>query len=84
MKKSLPYEIAAAVMALVGAGILVAVYFPLLNPGQYKIETGHVGEPISHYALLTPIPVVILVVSWRLNRKSQALKQAQKNVTPSA
>jgi hypothetical protein len=84
MRKSLPYEIAAAVTALVGAGILVGVYFPLLNPRQYRVETGRLEEPLAYFLFLTPIPIVILVVSWRLNRKAQALKQEEKNAKSSA
>jgi len=90
MKKSIPYEIAAIITALVGAGILVCVYFPLLNPGMHKVETGHIGEPLGYYILLTPIPLVILIASWRLNRTAQKLKRedqetrAQGNDKPSA
>jgi hypothetical protein len=75
MKKALPYEIAAAILALLGAGILVGVYFPLLNPGMHKVETGRAGEPLSYYLALTPIPLLILIASWRFNKKARAIKQ---------
>ena len=79
MKRSLPYEIAAAITALLGAFILVCVYFPLLNPGMHKVETGHRGEPLGYYLVLTPIPLLILVASWRINRKAQRLKQEERD-----
>ena len=82
MKRSLPYEIAAAITALFGAFILVCVYFPLLNPRMHQIETGQTGEPLGYYVLLTPIPLLILVASWRLNRKAQKLKQEDKDAGP--
>lgn len=84
MKKSLPYEIAAALSALIGAFILVAVYFPLLNPGLHKVETGRTGEPLGYYLVITPFPVLILVASWLLNRKAQRIKKQEEDDKPSA
>ncbi|HZR21693.1 MAG TPA: hypothetical protein VFE51_30705 [Verrucomicrobiae bacterium] len=84
VKKSLPYEIAAAVLALVGAFILVAAYIPLLNPGMFKVETGRVGEPLGYYLVVTPFPVVILVASWLLNRKAQRIKHQEASDNPLA
>jgi len=80
MKKFLLYEIAAAITALLGASILVCVYFPLLNPMMHRIETGHDSEPFSYYLLLTPIPLLILIASWCLNRTAQRLKEKDPKI----
>lgn len=69
---------------MAGAFIVVAVYFPLLNPGMYKAETGRAGEPLGYYLVLTPFPVVILVAAWRFNRRAQALRREEKRDEASA
>jgi hypothetical protein len=79
MRKSLPYEIIAAVSAIVGAGILVAVYFPLLNPGQYRIETHQEMPSVVYYIVATPIPLLILGAAWYCNRKAQRMKRDEKD-----
>ncbi len=79
MRRSLPYEILATLGALVGAFVLVCIYFPLLNPGAYKIQSGQTGEPLSYYLIATPFPLLILAASWYLNRKAQRLKREEKS-----
>jgi len=80
MKKSLPCEIIAAVLAMLGALILVAVYYPLLNPIQFKIDS-HEELPSAGYCIfMTPIPLAILCGSWYFNRKAQQLKRAAKQL----
>jgi len=79
MKRSLPYEIAAAITAVMGAFLLVFLYYPVINPGQYILDTGNKGEPFGYYLILTPIPLMILVAAWRLNRKAQSLKIEERN-----
>lgn len=78
MRKSLPYEIIAAVSAMLGALVLVSVYYPVLNPIQYKIDSHEDLPSVGHYIIMTPIPLAILWVSWKLNRKAQQLKQEEK------
>jgi len=49
MKKSLAYEIAAAVSAIFGAFLLVGVYMPLFNPEQTRIETHRELPSVGYY-----------------------------------
>jgi len=79
VKKSLPYEIIAAVSAIVGAGILIAVYFPILNPGQYRIEAHHESPSVAYYIIVKPFPLLILGVAWYWNRKAQRMKRDMKD-----
>jgi H+/Cl- antiporter ClcA len=78
MKRPLPYEIAAAILALFGAFVLVGVYMPVLNPGLTRITTHRELPSVGYYILLTPIPVSILVASWFLNRKAQAMRRGHE------
>lgn len=78
MKKSFPYEMLAATLALFGAAFLVAVYFPLLNPGLFKIESHNRDAPIAWYIFGTPIALLILCLSWFYNRKAQKLKRGEE------
>lgn len=83
MRKSLPNEIIAAVSALLGALILVAVYYPILNPIQYEIDSKQDLPSAGHYLIVTPIPLAILWASWRFNRKAQQLKREEKRLEES-
>ena|SRR5271165_3864669 len=74
MKRPLPYEIAAAALALFGAFLLVGVYMPVLNPGLTRIATHRDLPSASYYIVVTPIPVSILVGSWLLNKKARAIR----------
>lgn len=74
MKKPLPYEIAATLLALFGAFLLVGLYMPVLNPGLTRIETHKELPSIGYYIVLTPIPLAVLLASWYFNRKAQQLK----------
>ena len=75
MKKSLPYEVAAVVSALLGAFLLVGVYMPLLNPGLIKIETHNELPSLGFYIVTTPIPLFFLLASWHFNKKARTIKQ---------
>jgi hypothetical protein len=77
MRKSLPYEIIAAVSAVLGALILVVVYYPLLNPIQYEIDSHQDLPSVGYYIFMTPIPLAILSASWYFNRKAQQLKREE-------
>ena len=79
IRKSLPYEIVAAVSAIVGAFLLVGLYMPIINPVQTRIETHQESPPVSFYILFTPIPLLILSASWYCNRKAQRLKRDEKD-----
>jgi len=78
VKKPLPYEIAAALLALFGAFLLVCVYMPVINPGQTRIETHRELPSIGYYIVMTPIPLVVLLASWFFNRRAQQLKREEK------
>jgi len=79
MQKSFPYEIVAVVLALLGAFLLVAVYYPVINPGQFKLDSHQEDAPLSRYILGTPISLLILSASWYFNRKAQRLKRESKD-----
>ena len=78
MRRSIPYEILATVLALSGAFILAAVYYPVLNPIQFRLDTRQESAPLSRYILGTPISLLVLWVSWYFNRKAQRLKQEER------
>jgi hypothetical protein len=78
MRKSLSYEIIAAVSAMLGVLILVAVYYPLLNPIQYRIDSHEDPPSVGYYMVMTPIPLAVLWASWKFNRKAQQLKREEK------
>jgi hypothetical protein len=82
MRKSLSYEIIAAVSAIFGAFLLVGIYMPLINPVQTKIETHQESPSVSYYIILTPIPLAVLSASWYFNRKAQRLKRDEKDEKP--
>jgi hypothetical protein len=79
MRKSLPYEILAAISAIVGAGLLVAIYFPILNPGQYRIEAHRELPSVGYYIFATPFPLVILGAAWYWNRKAQRMRRDEND-----
>lgn len=78
MKKSSPYEAVAAVLAILGAFILIGVYMPLINPGFTRVETRHGPPSLGYYLVTTPIPLTILAASWYFNRKARELKPKEK------
>jgi hypothetical protein len=77
MKKSLPYEIAATLLALLGVFLLVGLYMPMLNPEQTRIETHRELPAIGFYVVMTPIPLFVLMAAWHFNRTARALKQGE-------
>jgi hypothetical protein len=74
MKASVAYESIGAVLALVGAVALVAVYYPLLNPVQFNLDTGQDYVPLSRYIFGTPGSLLILAAAWHSNCKARRLK----------
>ncbi|MDB6058966.1 MAG: hypothetical protein JWO95_2810 [Verrucomicrobiales bacterium] len=75
MKKSLPYEVAATLLALFGAFLLVGALMPLINPGQTKGETHAELPSLGYYIVATPIPLLVLIASWYCNKKARTIKQ---------
>jgi hypothetical protein len=78
MKKFVPYEIVAAIMMMFGAVLLVAVYFPVINPEQYRLESHQETASLSRYIVGTPISFLILGGAWYFNRKARRLKRDEK------
>jgi hypothetical protein len=78
MKKPLPYEMLATVLAIFGALLLVGVYMPIINPGLTRVETHEELPSIGYYIVGTPIPLGMLLASWYFNRKAQSLKREEK------
>jgi hypothetical protein len=79
VKKHIAYETAATLVTAIGVIFLIGVYFPILNPGFYRISLHHQSLPsIGHYILGTPIGLSILAVGWYFNRKAAQLKKNQR------
>lgn len=78
MKKYLQYEIVAAILMMFGAVLLVAVYFPLINPIQYRLDSHQEAAPLSRYILGTPVALLILWSAWHFNRKARGLKPDER------
>jgi hypothetical protein len=74
VKKPLPYQIIATLLALFGVFLLVGIYMPVINPEQTRIETPQELPSVGYYIVLTPIPLAILLASWYFNRKAQQLR----------
>jgi len=66
---------------MLGALLLVWVYFPIINPIQYSLDSHQETASLSRYILGTPISVLILSVAWYFNREALKLKQ-EKVQTP--
>jgi hypothetical protein len=82
MKTSAKYESIAAVLALVGAVALVAVYYPILNSEQFSLDSGRDNAPLSRYILGAPASLFILAAAWHFNRKAMRLKREEQDVYP--
>jgi predicted Co/Zn/Cd cation transporter (cation efflux family) len=79
MKKSIPYELVAATLMMVGAVLLVFVFYPYINPVQYRIDNHRETAPMSRYIFGTPVSVLILRAAWYFNRKARRLKRDEKD-----
>ena len=79
MKKSVPYEIVAATMMMLGAVLLVFVYYPNINPVQYRFDSHQESAPMSRYIIGTPVSLLVLLVAWYFNRKARKLKRDEKD-----
>ena len=79
MKKSVPYEILAAVTAMAGVVLLVFTYYPIINPIQYGIDNQRETAPATRFILGTPVSLLILSGAWYFNRKTQKLKRDEKD-----
>jgi hypothetical protein len=79
VKTSPKYESIAAILALVGAVALVAVYYPIINPGQFSMDFDRDDMPLIWYILGTPASLFILAAAWHFNRKAAYLKREEQD-----
>jgi hypothetical protein len=87
MKKTFAYEIVAATLMTFGAVLLAFVYFPVINPVQFGMDSHQAmpvqnemnhhqaSAPISRYVFGTLASFLVLLEAWYFNRKAQRLKQ---------
>lgn len=75
MKKSLPFEIGAVVLGLIGAVVLVGVYLPVINPAFFQSKFGRDAMPVSFYVMGTVVAVVILGIAIALNSVARRIKK---------
>ncbi|MCB9913455.1 MAG: hypothetical protein H7A46_21475 [Verrucomicrobiales bacterium] len=80
MTKSVPYEVVAVTFMIIGAFLLVATYYPVLNPIQYRIGSHQETAPLSRYLFGTPLSLLILVAAFYFNRRAKRLKRTEKNL----
>ena len=78
MKASIRYESLAAVLALIGAVSLVAVYYPILNQVQFSLDSDLDSVPLSRYVLGTAASLFILAAALHFNRKAIRLKREEQ------
>jgi hypothetical protein len=74
MRKSVPYEIIAAILMALGAVLLVVVWFPVINPAQYEMLSHQKSPPLARYLVGTPVALLVLARAWYFNRKARTLK----------
>ena len=82
MKKSIPYELIAATLMMVGVVLLVFTFYPNINPIQYQIDNQQETAPMSRYIFGTPVSLLILAAAWYFNRAAQRLKRVEKDGKP--
>jgi len=68
-------------LASLGAILLVGVYLPVLNPWLMGMGKYREMPSVGYYIVATPIPVLILVASWRLNKEAQAIRRAYEEAS---
>lgn len=64
---------------MVGAVALVAVYYPVLNPVQFGLDSGRDSVPLIRYILGTPASLFILAAAWHFNQKAMRLKREERD-----
>lgn len=81
MRKSVPYEIIAAILLTLGAVLLVVVWFPVINPAQYEMLSHQESPPLARYLVGTPVALLVLARAWYFNRKARTLKRIRVKLT---
>ena len=82
MKKSIPYELIAATLMMVGVVLLVFTFYPNINPTPSRMANRHETAPMSRYIFGTPVSLLILAAAWYFNRAAQRLKRVEKDGKP--
>jgi len=77
-RQSAKYELVAAVVATLGAILLVFIYYPGVNPMQFRLDNHGTPASLSRYIVGTPVSILILAVAWYFNGKAQKLKLVGK------
>jgi hypothetical protein len=75
MKKHQFYEAIGITLAMPGAVLLVAVFYPLINPIQYQLDSHGNHPPLSRYVIGTLISLLLVAAGWHYNRRAQKLKR---------
>ena len=69
--KKLVTEACGAALMTIGAFVLVATYFPLLNPTQYRLNSDGSESLVLRYVIGTAISLATLACSWKCNRHAK-------------
>ena len=69
--RSIITEACGAALMTLGAVVLVATYFPLLNPTQYKLNSNGSESLALRYVVGTAISLATLACSWKCNRHAK-------------
>jgi len=75
MKASKSHEILAVVLALGGALLLGFVYYPILNPVQYRLTPGPEIALWQRYVLGTLATILMFTMAWYFNSKAGQMKR---------
>jgi len=67
------YEVAACIVALIGAAMFGFGIFPFINTIQWRWNYGPAYMPASVFSLFASF--IVMWIGWRLSRKGQRLKQ---------
>jgi lysylphosphatidylglycerol synthetase-like protein (DUF2156 family) len=82
MKKSAIYEATAATLMVVGAILLVFVFYPHINPVQYRFDSGQESAPINHYIVGVPVSLLFLAGAIYFNRKARKIRRGKEHEQP--
>jgi hypothetical protein len=82
MKKTYMHEGLAMVTGMVGAFVLVVGLMPFINPGLVDLHHSGDYSPRMEFLVPTLISLPILGVSWRLNKKAQAIRKTLSQTPP--
>ncbi len=82
MKKAIPYEIVATILALFGLLFLAGACLPLLDHEKARLATGHTKMPLTYFLVSLPGPLLMLAASWHFNRRGIQLRKNEQSLPP--